>query len=96
MIVADKEASIEKANEISHKLLSLITDEAKDFKCEDDPAENIYLVIHTVGSLMSKVAIALQGYGEIYGIEKLLPETSIEWISAISREHINANTGLKK
>lgn len=96
MIVANKEASIEKANEISHKLLSVITEESKDFKCEDDPAEQIYLGCHVIGSLMAKICLSLKNYGDIYGIPSLTTESISEWITTISDEHIKANMEMMK
>ena len=97
MIVSDKSATLEKADEISYKLVEIIANGSKEFECYDDPAENIYLSVHILGNLIAKIAIALQSYGsDIYGIQQLNPETTVEWIAAIANEHIKVNTGTMK
>lgn len=97
MIVANKMASTEKANEVSKKLLSIIIDELNKFQCEDDPAENIYYVLHIGGIFVAKIALVLKNYGiETHGIEKLNSEISIKLISDIANEHIKANMEMMK
>jgi len=91
MIVQDKEASITLANQISAKLLSIITDEIKSFNISEDPAEQIYLGSHIIGSLFAKVAIALEGYGKIYNIPSLNTESISDWINLIAKENIKLN-----
>lgn len=96
MIVANKEATLEKANEISSKIISLMTEETKSFACDDDPAEQIYLGCHIVGSLLAKISLSLKNYADIYGIPSLTIESVIEWINLISNEHIKVNKEMMK
>lgn len=96
MIVANKEATLEKANDISSKIISLITEETKSFDCEDDPAEQIYLACHIVGSLLAKISISLKNYADIYGIDSLTYNSVSEWINTIANEHIKVNEGIIK
>jgi hypothetical protein len=91
MIVENKELTIEKANDISSKLILMISSESKSFVCEDDPAEQIYLGCHILGSLLAKVCISLEGYGQIYGIKNLNKESIMEWINKIANENIGLN-----
>lgn len=93
MIVQDKESSITLANEISAKLLSIITEEVKNYNLSEDPAEQIYLGSHIIGSLFAKVALALEGYGKIYNIPKLTTDTISDWINVIAKENIKLNKG---
>src|SRR5260221_11266 len=92
MIVENKLNSLEKANDISSKLLSFITEETKNFDCSDDPAEQIYLGCHIAGNLIAKICISLQGYGKIYGINKMTSDFTLQYISSIAKEHIDINS----
>ena len=71
MIVSDKKATVYKANEMSKNLLEVVSKEIMDFKCIDDPAENIYLVIHTISILSVKLFMALESYCNTYGISNI-------------------------
>lgn len=88
MIVENKEETLKKANEVSTKILSLIIKETKDFFCDDDPAEQIYLGCHIVGGLLTKMCISLEEYGKIYGIPNLDIKKVKEFINTISDEYI--------
>lgn len=88
MIVENKEATLNKANEISSKLLKIIIEDTKDFNCEDDPAEQIYLISHVIGNLLAKSCLSLEEYGKIYGIENLTYDSILEWITLITKEMI--------
>lgn len=93
MIVENKEITLEAANKISSKIISIIQEEAKDFGDSDDPAEQIYLASHILGSLIAKVAISLKNYGDMYSISSLTTTSIIEWIIAIANENIKINEG---
>ena len=95
MIVSDKKATLDKANELSSKIIYLITEETKNFVCEDDPAEQIYLGCHVVGNLLAKISVSLENYGTIYGITGLTCDSISDWINLISREHIKLNKEIK-
>ena len=90
-VVENKQASIEKANEISSKIMNLIAEETKKFDCDDDPAEQIYLACHIAGCFLSKVCLSLEGYAEIYDIKNLDCKSVSEWINVISNETISLN-----
>lgn len=96
MIVSDKEASLKKANEISNKILALIIEEIKNFSCDDDPAEQIYLECHVVGNLLAKICISLENFGETYSIPNLSTKSINEWINIIAEENIKFNRSLMK
>lgn len=91
MIVANKEKSIALANELSKKLLAIMTEELKNFDCPDDPAEQVYLGVHTVAALFARVCISIDNFGRIYGIPKMTPEIIISWINSVAKEHIELN-----
>jgi hypothetical protein len=91
MIIADKKATIAKADEVAIKILSLITDEVKNFKCDDDPAEHAYLTMHIIGNLTSRICLILEGYSHVYGIEKMMVDSIHSWITEIAKEHIKFN-----
>jgi hypothetical protein len=90
-IVENKEASLNKANEIASKLITFISTEMKSFECEDDPAEQIYVGVHTVGILIAKLCFSLNEYGKIYGIPKLTVKAVHEWVAEIAKENIKQN-----
>lgn len=91
MIVKDREKSIATAHSISGDLLEMITKELKDFSGEDDPAEQIYLGLHTIGSLLARMCISIRNYGEVYNIENLNIEAIKGWIDIIFKEYIKLN-----
>jgi len=95
MIVRDKAASLAKANEVTGKILAIITNESKDFITEDDPSENIYLAIHILGNLFAKVCISLEGFGKIYNIPNLTSESIKEWIDVVVLEYLKINETIK-
>jgi hypothetical protein len=90
MIVKDKVISLVKANEISVKIMKIISEETKNFHPDDDPAEQIYLACHILGNLKSKILISLEGYGKIYGISNMTIKSINEWISNISNEYLKS------
>lgn len=91
MIVEDKIATIEKANEISKRLMEVISEESKNFNDADDPAEQIYLGCHIIGNLLAKICISLETYGQIYSINNLNCESISKWINVIANEHVELN-----
>jgi hypothetical protein len=96
MIVADKEKSLKKADEIAIKILDLITEETKDFQCEDDPAEHSYLAVHAMGNIIARICMSLEGYGNIYGIPNMTSDAIQSWIHIISNEYLKINKELHK
>lgn len=94
MIVENKTATLDKANDISNKLINLMIAEMKDFNCDDDPAEHIYLALHILGNIVAKISFSLKNYGDIYGIDNLTSNAIISWITTISNEIILANKEL--
>lgn len=94
VVVPDKESIIEKANEISKKIISLMYDEIQHFSCDDSPSEQIYLYSHVLGNLLAKISIALDNYSRINSIQNLTYTKIIEFINEISAEHIELNKGM--
>ncbi len=90
-VVADKQRSILKADEVSAKIINIIMEETRDYPCDDDPAEQIYLATHIMGSLLAKISISLESYGKTFGIPNLTCEYMGGWINKIAEEHIKAN-----
>lgn len=90
MIVENQTATIERANEISNQLTSVINKEVKKF-VNNDPAEHIYLICHTAANFLARMCLTLEGYGTIYGIANLTLDEIFKWIEAISKEHIKEN-----
>jgi len=88
MIVKDKELTLIKANEISSHIMKIISEETKNFHPDDDPAEQIYLACHTLGNLMAKILVSLEGYGKIYNIQNLNIKSMNEWVNKISDEYL--------
>jgi hypothetical protein len=91
-IVKDKMATILRADEIAAKLADIIKKEADDFDCDDDPAEFIYLTIHTMGNLLAKICVSLEGYGHTYGIPSLTIKAIQEWVKVIMKDNIALKT----
>lgn len=90
MIIANKAESILKANEISNKLMEIIMAEIRNFECEDDPAENIYLIVHTLSIITSKFCLVLENYSTIYGIENMNKQAAYEWIESATKEYLSS------
>lgn len=92
MIVKDKQKTLELAHNISSRIIKELLTDVTDNIPEDDPAEYIYLVTHTVACLVCKAVHILSGYGNTYAI----PQTSVEhmrnMINYVLEEYISANT----
>lgn len=91
MIVRDKKASIVKANEVASKIITMILQESESFIVEAEPAENIYLAVHIVGNLISKICMSLEGFGKIYAIPNMNSKAIKTWIDLIAKEHLKLN-----
>jgi len=91
MIVRDKQATLEKANEIASILMKRLQKEVRTFECDDDPAEQIYLAIHTISNLIYRACFILQGYAQTYGIETLTIDIIYNWITEIAKEYFMQN-----
>lgn len=96
MIVKDKQKTIERSNDISKKIITLIQNESLAYDYHDDPAEITYLNIHVLGNLISKMCIVLERYAEIYVIEKMDRKRVYEWIKMISREYLKASENFEQ
>ena len=68
-VVKDTKKSLDKADEISNKLLSLIEKEFENCKLEDDPAEYMYLMANITGFFLAKSVLTMAGVGEMYAME---------------------------
>jgi len=88
MIVENRTRTIEKAHEIKKKLLHLIEKEIKRYNCDDDPAEHIYLIVHTLSNFLSTMLVIVEGYGKTYAIPSLTVDKLTEWMSQLSKEYI--------
>jgi phosphosulfolactate synthase (CoM biosynthesis protein A) len=90
-IVENKQATLEQASQLSLELLEYIGKKCQTSSSEDDPAEHIYLAIHTISALNARVCLALEQYGKIYGIGKLDADTIHDLIKTIAKETIDLN-----
>jgi hypothetical protein len=88
VIIANKSDSILKANEIAHKIMQLIKEEVLKYQCEDDPAENIYLVIHTISIVTLTICSILEAFSKTHGIDKMDKTTIYNWIESATREYL--------
>jgi hypothetical protein len=88
-IVADKKSTLESANKIANILIEKMVGETKGFQTEDDPAEYIYISLHILGNIISKIIISLEGYSSIYGIDKLTSEFMQKFINEVSLEYMS-------
>lgn len=94
MIVKDVALTIERAHDISLKMINIYSEETLKFNDDGDPAEQIYLTAHTIASLNAKFAMAMEGYGKIYGIENFTTKIFKEWVSKIEDEIFAQNESL--
>lgn len=91
MIVKDKQETLDRASIISNKVIEFLINEMKNFNLDDDPAEYIYLWIHTIASIFAKLCVSLDGYGKIYVIPNLDINKIYEWVNLITKEYIELN-----
>lgn len=87
-VVKDAANSIERANEISKKLLKTITSEILSNETENDPAEQIFLIVHTIVSFALNMCLILEGYGKTYDIPNLDANEIKNWIVKILDEYL--------
>ena len=90
-VVADKEQSIKSASEIASKLMQLVANELKELKLDDDPAEQIYISTHIAARFLVLACMAIDGYGQIYGVQSLTSAKAFEWITEIYKETMELN-----
>jgi hypothetical protein len=88
MIVEDKEKTIQKADEIAIEALKFISKQMEEYSCIDDPAEQVYLAVHTIGNLTARMCETLDGYSKTYGIERMDKKTVLKWINAIIKAYM--------
>ena len=89
MLVKDKQRSVDEADIIACELLILLSAKVKNFECENEPAEILYLIAHVAGNFFSRINIFLSGAGETYGID--LTKKSFDWILEITKEYLLLN-----
>lgn len=89
MIIKDKELTLKEANNIADLLMKIIRKKITKFNTDDDPAEHIYLILHTLSNLHAKMLISLSGYGETYAIEHLSVDLLKKWIEKITIEYMD-------
>jgi hypothetical protein len=94
MIVKDKEETIARAIKLSEDLMNYVAKRCLESSSDndDDPAEHIYMSVHAIACLCTRLSLTLAEYGKIYGIEKMTPKQIFAWISEIACEHITYNT----
>lgn len=88
MVVENTELIRETANQISDKLLLLVKDNVTNPAINDDPAESIYLMLHTLSSFLAKSITTLCAYRKIYGIEKLCSEDIMDWVFRDTKHYL--------
>jgi hypothetical protein len=93
MIVKDKIETLKRAEILSADLMTYVGKRCIESSSEydDDPAEHIYMSVHAIGMLCTRLALTLEEYGKIYGIENLTAEKIAEWLSLVISEHIEFN-----
>lgn len=84
-IVKDKVAAVQKAADISDILMRELFTQLKSYQCEDDPAENIYLIAHVLGRMLFVVSNSIEQFGETYQI-KINKKIFLKWINEIVKE----------
>lgn len=87
-VVADKEKTLAKSNEIVIKLMDIIAKDTIVNACVDDPAEYIYLMVHIASSINSMVVRILHGYGITYAIDNMSKDEIMKWINTATKEKI--------
>ena len=91
MIVKDQKASLEIADNIKSKVIALINSEIRELAIEDDPAENVYILGHTMAIILVNIVDSLDEYGKIYGINEFGRKEIKKWIDTIYDEHFRMN-----
>ena len=94
MIVKDRAATIERAQDLSREILEFTRKKICDmsFDNDDDPAEHIYLSVCVMSFFVSRLIINIEGFGMTYGIENMTSEKIMEWVN----EMITSTIGLNK
>lgn len=90
-VVKDKQATLEFANKLANHLIQEMAERAQKFYGDNDPAEHIYLMCHTLGNLTAKMCIALEGYGKVYGIPSLTASVVNATIDSIKNALVDFN-----
>ena len=86
MIVENKEFTLGLAHEMANEFLVAFGKESQKLIGKDDPAEHIYLLIHTVGYITRRSLDLVENYAKIYGIEKLDKKITAEWLAEIVKD----------
>lgn len=89
MIVKDKQKIYEQSEVIANKILKFLVEECKLPCNANDPAEQIYLLLHTIARMNVKSIFALEGYAKIYGIGEMDKDSIHLWIDSITQELMN-------
>lgn len=90
MIVENKELTLQRATDMADRIIDLIEKDILTYKCEDDPAEFIYLTCHAIGNFLAKWSMVTDGYCKTYGIKGFDRKKIMEWINLITKENIKA------
>jgi len=89
MIVKDSISSLEKVADIVKKIIvEIIPAFTEEFKCDDDPAEYIYLYLHIASFLNARISFLLQEYSKIYDI-KMDADSAYKIIDGFSKIYID-------
>jgi hypothetical protein len=86
MIVKDRVLTHEKARDIATKIIETISKESTLFNDEGDPAEQIYLFVHTIATLNAQFIMSMDGYAKIYGIPNFDGKVFREWVKKVEDE----------
>jgi len=85
-IVKDKVIAIQTAANIATKLMEQMLTQIREYQCEDDPAENFYLMAHILGRMLFVSASSVELCGATYQIN-IDKESFIKWVNLIVKEH---------
>ena len=94
-VVKDRELLVNKAEEFSYKLTTLLTQEIKPMSEEEDGlADCIYFLTHVTASLKARVCIACAAFGKNFDIEVLNAKGISEVIDSITNEILKNNSNI--
>lgn len=92
MIVKDKKEILSRSNKLSVKYLRIIEKETRKFIQDDDPSSHIYFSIYCMSMAISKVALGIERFCQMYNISNLDSLEVINWISDVSKEIVKENS----
>lgn len=92
MIVKDKKEVLDRSNKLSSRYLKIIEKETRKFIEDNDPSSHIYFSVYCMSMSISKVALGIERFGQMYGINNLDSIEVINWILSVSKEIIKENS----